>query len=260
MEKTQLKNINYKELFSESIKIFKTNWSVMILGFIALVVSILAINSLGTVIVNLSDGLMAIAILINILTWLFEVLISIGFVNLALRVSRGETSSIKDIYFAFNSKFPILNYVLLSIMVSVLVILGYFLLIIPGIILTAGLLFANYLFIDQKKGIQASLEKSWEITKGYKLKILGLLILILLLNILGLLSIVVGLLITLPLTQIILTVLYFKLTNTTETINHVDIDNTNNETKVEQKDFVEDSEATPSDTKDIDEGKTDTLK
>jgi uncharacterized membrane protein len=85
------------------------------------------------------------------------------------------------------------------------------LLLLPAMLLIMRLQFATYYIIDKKMDIGASLMRSLAITKGYLFYIVLVFLLIILLNIVGLLFAFVGLLFTIPMTMIIIAMLYKSL-------------------------------------------------
>ncbi len=115
---------------------------------------------------------------------------------------------------------------LLAIVVSILVNIGYLLLIIPGIFLALMWAVAVPAMIAEDRGVFDSMNRSQELTEGNRWRILGLLILVyvLMLVIFGvvlllalitpILGVIVGLLlaiVVLPYTAIIVAVLYYEL-------------------------------------------------
>jgi uncharacterized membrane protein len=85
------------------------------------------------------------------------------------------------------------------------------LLLLPAMLLMMRLQFASYYIIDKKMDVGASLMRSLMITKGYLFYIVLVFLLIILLNIVGLLFAFVGLLFTIPMTMIIIAMLYKSL-------------------------------------------------
>jgi uncharacterized membrane protein len=105
-----------------------------------------------------------------------------------------ESVSLRDLK-AFH---PFKKYFLARLLAGVVVLAGFLLLVIPGIILSLLLSFVALIVIDKQLDPIDALKESARITKGNLLKLLLLSFLILLINILGLLVLVVGLLVTTP--------------------------------------------------------------
>jgi uncharacterized membrane protein len=91
-----------------------------------------------------------------------------------------------------------LNYVGASILVTLIIILGYILLIVPGVIASLALMFATYLVIDHDLGPVEALKESVRITQGNRWNLFVLGLALVGINILGFLCLIVGLLVSLP--------------------------------------------------------------
>ena len=98
-----------------------------------------------------------------------------------------------------------------SLLVSIVVVLGMILLIVPGIIFALMFMFATMIVIDRGLGPIESMKESKRITTGYKWKLFGLGLVLTLLNIVGLLALIVGLLVTVPVTILAFTRAYREL-------------------------------------------------
>lgn len=93
---------------------------------------------------------------------------------------------------------PFWSYLGATILNGLIVVGGFILLIVPGIIFALMFVFTLYAVIDRDLGPIGALKESARITKGNRLNVLGLLGLVLLLNIAGLVALIVGLLVTIP--------------------------------------------------------------
>lgn len=91
-----------------------------------------------------------------------------------------------------------------SILLCIAVFVGFFLLIVPGIIIITGYGLAPYAVIDRGMGPIEALKESWHITKGYKWQLLLLFLAIIGINLLGLLALAVGVLVSGPVTWLAL--------------------------------------------------------
>lgn len=85
------------------------------------------------------------------------------------------------------------------------------LLLLPAILLLMRLQFASYYIVDKQMEIGPALMRSLMITKGYLFYIVLVYLLILLLNVAGLLFAFVGLLFTIPMSMVIIAMLYKSL-------------------------------------------------
>lgn len=71
-----------------------------------------------------------------------------------------------------------LPFVGLSIVSQCLIGAGFFLFLIPGCILISGWSVAQGVLLDEKIGIITSMRRSWEITRGHRLRIFGFIVII----------------------------------------------------------------------------------
>ena len=100
--------------------------------------------------------------------------IEYGVIYLFLKAVRGETVQIKDIFQPFNQ---FVDVVLANILVTGIVIAGFILLIIPGIVFAIKLVFVPYLVMDRKMNAINAVKESWKMTGGFGWTIFGMAIL-----------------------------------------------------------------------------------
>lgn len=143
----------------------------------------------------------------KLLSWILGSIIAMGIINICLKFVEGKTPKLKDIYFTKN----LFNFILASILRTVIIVFGLILFIVPGVIFSIKLQFSEYLIVDKNLTAIDSIKKSWEMTKGVKWNLFLLGLLLGLINILGILALLVGTLITVPLTLIANTYVYKKL-------------------------------------------------
>ena len=132
---------------------YKNGWRQMWKYFLELfLIGILSlIIGLPSGIGGWSDGFAAGAAILSILSIAYGILIvgpvdyGVSFAH--LKAARGDKLEIKEMFEAFRNYW---NAVLASLLVSVIVIIGVILLIIPGIIFACKLAFTPYLVVDQK--------------------------------------------------------------------------------------------------------------
>ncbi len=123
------------------------------------------------------------------------ILIEIGMLTFAIRAHDSvETVKINDLW----NPAPLWWYMLSQLLVGLTVLVGFILLVVPGIIAMLGLLFSSYLIVDKKKGPIEAMKESWRITDGHKWQLLLFVLAVVALNIVGLLLLFVGLLVTIP--------------------------------------------------------------
>ncbi len=107
-----------------------------------------------------------------------------------LKAVRGEKIEIKDMFSVFDRNYW--NAVLANIVVGVIIIFGFVMLIVPGIIFAVRLAFVSYLVIDRKMEAIEALKTSWEMTRGHGWHILWMALLAIPIALLGLIMLFVG--------------------------------------------------------------------
>lgn len=139
---------------------------------------------------------------------LANIYIEIGFVSIALLLVSGKKADFNALFVSLK---PYVNFVIATILYSLIVGLGFILFIIPGIYFGLKYQLFPYFIIDRKAGILASLRLSGLATKGVKLDMLLLGLVLQLLTILALIPLGLGLLVMMPLSVIAWTLVYKKL-------------------------------------------------
>ena len=107
-----------------------------------------------------------------------------------LKAVRGERIEVKDIFFPFQRNYW--NVVIANIVVGIIVGLGIFMLIVPGIIFACRLAFVPYLVVDREMDVMDALRVSWDMTRGYGWQIFLMGLLAIPIVILGLICFIVG--------------------------------------------------------------------
>lgn len=87
-----------------------------------------------------------------------------GFSFAFLTAARNDPLDVKDMFESFHYYW---NAVLASLLVSVIVLFGLVLLIVPGIIFACKLAFTPYLVVDQEMSVTEAIEESWRMTTGH---------------------------------------------------------------------------------------------
>jgi hypothetical protein len=115
-----------------------------------------------------------------------------GMYNCYLKAARGQSLQVSDL-FAFKDNY--LNVVLAALLTNVIISIGIFLLIIPGIIFACKLAFVPYLVIDKKLDAIKALQTSWQMTDGYAMNIFVMGLLAVFIAIGGLIAFLIGVII-----------------------------------------------------------------
>ncbi|MCI5050967.1 MAG: hypothetical protein MRY57_01520 [Candidatus Pacebacteria bacterium] len=224
------KTFSINQLFKDSWVDYKKHWTLFILvGIIFLLVGFL--GNLG---VSVSpEGYVSQSPIVGILAWLLQIFITLGYIKFVLNVVDNKEAKIEQLFHGAHSWTHFLSFVVVSLLTSALIGLGTLLFIIPGIVLTIGLVFAQYIAAEEKAGIFESLKISWNATKGNAWKILWFMIVVAFFNLFGLLALVIGLVITIPMTAILYARLYRTLVDTEES------DESDSEIEIEVEEVLE---------------------
>jgi len=134
--------------------------------------------------------------ILGILGFVYGILIlgpieyGVSFAN--LKAARGDKLEIKNMFEAFRNYW---NAVLANVLVGVIVVIGFMLLIVPGIIFACKLVFTPYLVVDRKMEVIEAVKESWRMTSGHAWKVFGMGLLAILIGIAGLICFGVGIII-----------------------------------------------------------------
>ena len=174
----------------------------ILIGALALVILISAIPGLLTPHPEIVEGQpppppTAFAMIMGLVSLVISFLVGLGLTNFALRAHDDIAGvTIGDLW----NPAPIWRFLGAEILATIIIFVGFLLLVVPGIIAALGLGFTPYVVIDRGLGPVESLKESWRITTGNKWRILLLGLALVGLNFLGLLVLIVGLLVTVPIT------------------------------------------------------------
>lgn len=151
-------------------------------------------------------------LLFTLIGWAVQLMVSIGLIRISLKFCSGETPEFNDL-FRFKGYFW--RYLGGSLLLAIMVTVGFMLFIIPGVIWAIMFQFYAFLIIDKNLGIMDSFKRSGEITKSVRWKLLGFGLLLTLINYIGLLVFLVGLFATIPTTMLAYAWVYRKLLDQT---------------------------------------------
>lgn len=131
---------------------------------------------------------------------------SLGLIIFSKNIVEGKEVKLEQIFDGFKHFVPAL---LTYLVMLILVILGFMLLIIPGIILSFGFALSLYIVSDEPDlGVEATLRKSYEMMKGYKMKLFGLSLLFFLLGIACIFTLGIGFFFLGPFAQVTMVKFY----------------------------------------------------
>ncbi len=154
-------------------------------------------------------------------TFLFIPIIRYGEHFLFITAMRDEEADLKVLFEGFKTQY--LNIVLANLIVVALVVIGFVMLIIPGIIIACRLAFVSYLVMDKKMEALKAVEKSWQMTKGHGWKIFVMAIITFFICIGGLLVFFVGIIISIMWAHAAFAALYLSVLNENDDDNPIPI-------------------------------------
>jgi len=119
-----------------------------------------------------------------------------------------KKASFEDLYSHYNL---VLNYAVASILYGLIVLAGYILLIVPGIVWTIKYQFYSYFVVDKGMGPLEAIKASGRATQGHKMHLFGFSWVALGVMILGLIAVFVGLLVAVPVVMLATAYIYRRL-------------------------------------------------
>lgn len=194
------KRIEYFEILKLSWQTFKNNWKFLLI----LVLIYSGINFVEEALrKDVDEG--PLLFLISIFIFAFNAFIAIGFIQIFLRISRGQQAEYNDI---FGGAKYFWRFVGGSILYGLIVLGGYLLLIIPGIIWQYKYSMFSYLIVDKDMQPMDAIKESGKIMYGFKWKLFVLQLLMVLVILAGALLLGIGLLVAIPVVTLMSIIFY----------------------------------------------------
>ncbi len=151
------------------------------------------------------------SMVVAVVAWVFDLVIWMGLMRMTLKFVDGNKGELADLFSTFNL---ILRYLGASIAVGVIVTVGFFLLVIPGIYLGIRFYMYGWVIVDRDVGAFEAMRLSWEMTRGSCWNLFLFSLLLGAINILGMIALFIGLLITVPLSVVAIGYVYRRLEET----------------------------------------------
>ena len=188
------------KIMKEAHASLKGNWGLAIGGNLLVVLISMAVGVVGWGIAGADWGA-------NLTSLIFAPPLAIGMTIFSLNISRDNNPEIDNLFIPFKTSW--VNSILAYLMMGILIVVGFFLLIIPGII--ASLMFSQVFFImgeDKAIGAYDALVKSMNMMKGYKWKFFRILLRLMGLAILCLFTLGIGFIWLLPYQNVVFAKFY----------------------------------------------------
>ncbi|GAB4383308.1 MAG: hypothetical protein Kow00121_44950 [Elainellaceae cyanobacterium] len=176
-------------------------------GFVGFVIIIFLINVAFTLAGGVLDPAASnpsseqtpsgISALLSAINSVISIPLNAGFYIVALKLVKRRATTFSDFFRGFNYFIPLL---LASIVTGIFIVLGFLLLLIPGIYLAVAYTFTSPLIIERKMDFWQAMETSRKVVTKQWFSFLWLGILVFFINVAGALACGLGLLVTVPLT------------------------------------------------------------
>lgn len=151
--------------FGEILEFGYHKWKT-VLPWMALLFLLYALsNILQGILVDSTQTQTIWSFLLSVVFTIISLTLSLGLIRIALDAAENKKSNFKSIY---NQYHNIISYFVFSLLYGIMVIAGFVLLIVPGIILSIMFSFGPYIIVDRKVGPITALKESYRITKGAK--------------------------------------------------------------------------------------------
>lgn len=148
------------------------------------------------------------SILIGIVCLVPQIVVQLGLIKIVLNLYDNKERKFSDLFSCFHLFF---RYIFGSILYGLIVLGGFILLIVPGIIWSIKFQFFGYFIVDKGVWPIEALKRSSAITQGTKWNLFLLGLLLGLINSLGVICLIVGLFATIPTTMVAQAFVYRKL-------------------------------------------------
>ena len=173
---------------------FKFNYfiALIIYGAVSIAITLVQEATVGT------TGDVA-ASVIEILVTLILFPLGVGLGLLGIRRAAGKETPVSTLWEPYSQAIPL---IVMFLLMAVLVVAGFFLLVLPGIYLSIAYSFAPYLITEKNMGVWEAMETSRKAITQYWWRYFGLMLIAALLIIVGSIPLLVGLIWVLPIVGI----------------------------------------------------------
>lgn len=194
----QIRQFSIKEAIGFAWEITKKNFwfllaIILVSNGLTWVISFITSNNLEHV---SSEGIF-LKLLLTLIGWIIGLELSYAKIIIFIKFIDKRRAEVEDLFNYFHGN-TLFNYFLVLAIYWLMVGIGLLLFVVPGIYLGIKYSFAAYIFADKGTKVWEAFERSEEMTRGIKWKLLGFSILQFLIILLGALAFGIGLLIAIP--------------------------------------------------------------
>jgi uncharacterized membrane protein len=147
---------------------------------------------------------------IGIIFWVISTVVQIGYAKIYLKLHHHHQAAFKELFTHWDLFWKYLGAMILY---GFRVLLGFILLIVPGIVWAIKFQFIPLLVVDKGLGPVEAMRESGKMTEGHKWHLLKFGLVLMAVNLLGFLCFFIGLLVTIPLTVLAHIHIYRKLSH-----------------------------------------------
>lgn len=188
-------NFSISASLKEAWHLFKIHWFVLVA---AMVISMVVQAAPGFFFHEKSG-------IPDLISFLISAFFMAGLARILLTTVDGGTPKIEDLFGEAQAYLRMLASIFLT---SIAIVIGFVLLIIPGVYVSMRLMFVYTLVIDQGLGAIDAMKKSWSMTEGNVIHLLKLWLTFVGIILLGLLAFFVGVFVAAPVAMLLLTLVY----------------------------------------------------
>jgi len=167
----------------------------------ALIVAVLVMWVLNLIVqaIGFAFDSLVLRLVFGLLAVLVSAVASFGLTNVSLKIVNGQPVEISD---AFPTGPRVGAYAITAILIQIIVTIGLYLCIIPGVIAAVFLWFGHFVVLDEDVAPGDAISRAASLVQGNFGSVLGFIILALLINLVGAILCLVGLLVTIPMTTV----------------------------------------------------------
>ncbi len=177
--------------------------------FVGLLLIIIVISMVPGIVFQVLEIREGVAVIVSqVIIMVFAILFKIGLLKIALAFVRGGRPSMAELYRSWRL---FLKFLAGTLLYWLILLGGFILFIIPGIILALKFQWYTYFIVDKGLGPIAALKASSRATNGLKWDLLGANVVFGIVNFLGVLALILGIFATAPTVIVAMAYVYTKL-------------------------------------------------
>lgn len=160
--------IDLGDVFDTTWRLFKNQWGMLVVAMLIVMAAQFVLNIIGSIagaVAGNEEGAIIVLLVFNLISYFCSLYLTIGIMKIALSAARGEPVALGEL---FSGAALVPAVFAATVLFGLMALVGFLLLIVPGVILS--LMFSQYMFlmIERDAGILESLSLSRNITDGNK--------------------------------------------------------------------------------------------